>query len=70
MNLALVSIWSALQANWRNYFLPVGLYEICFIETYEAVLGHPCITKQINDNHDVPAETMETTETTETSVPN
>ncbi len=33
-------------------------------------IGHPCITKPINDNHAVPVETTETTETTETSVPN
>src|SRR2546425_9820533 len=33
-------------------------------------LAHPCITNQIDDNHDVPTETMETMETLETSVPN
>ena len=38
--------------------------------------AHPCVTNQIDDNHDVPAETTETSvptetlETTETSVPN
>jgi archaellum biogenesis ATPase FlaH len=29
-------------------------------------IDHPCITKPINDNHNVPAETTETTETLET----
>jgi hypothetical protein len=33
-------------------------------------LAHPCITNQIDDNHDVPTETTETMETMETSVPN
>ena len=33
-------------------------------------LAHLCITNQIDDNHDVPTETMETMETLETSVPN